>query len=273
MKIAAKIILILLSIPIFFLCILSINIRFQFLKYGFWTATLYKADAYSKVSLLLKDRLVEKVVAGGGKANDVSDLSVLFSAGNLKIFTESNIKSLLTYANGGSSELKVFIPLSNGNISKESDLKDFAATTREMSLGEFLKEFNVDSLKAEDFTPISKLGMLSWALTILSLFLLILIILLIYLLSTSGRRMIFLGIMFLIASFSTFSLYFLGRVSERFVIEKFIDDVNIGKSLAGIIVPPIIENIIYIWLWFAVSAAVFGVLLFFVKKPAINKTK
>ena len=100
MKVLGKILLIVLSIPVFLLCILSINFRFQLLEPGFWTNSLEKGNVYSQVSDLLKDRLITKVTASGGRASDIGDLGSLISPRNLRIFVEVNVESILSYAKG-----------------------------------------------------------------------------------------------------------------------------------------------------------------------------
>ena len=88
MKFVSKILLIILSVPILVLCVLSINVRLQFLSSDFWIGTFEKADVYTQISTSLSSRLLDKVVAGGGKGSDVAVLSSLISPNILKIFFE-----------------------------------------------------------------------------------------------------------------------------------------------------------------------------------------
>lgn len=273
MKIVAKILLILISIPVFFLCIISINIRFQFLESGFWINSFEKGNVYSQISTSLKDRLIAKVVANGGKGSDVADLSSLISPRNLRLFFENNAKSILTYANGGSKEINVFVPLAAESVPDGADLKDIESTSRQMSLKEFLKEFNITIFAESDITYIAKFGFWSWVFTSVSFALLILIFILIYSLTKAGSRLTAAAVSFSLSGILAGVVYFTANALSSTLSAKFINSPNIGRALAVIIAPPIVANVAQIWLWFGVSGLILGILLFFVKKPAINKSR
>ena len=271
MKVLGKILLIVLSIPVFLLCILSINFRFQILKSGFFFNTFEKGNVYSQISDLLKDRLITKVTAGGGNVGDIGDLSSLISPRNLRIFVEVNVESILSYANGKSKELTLAVPLSVEKVSEGVDLKDFESTTRKMSFGDFLKEFNITALEKSDIKFISYLGTISWAAIGISFFLLILICIFIYLLTDEKKRLTPLGIMFLLLGGLTSILYFITGFLGRSLAGNVTENSGIGASFIAIVAPPFIENMIKIWILFGLMSIAFGVLLFFIKKPVYNK--
>ena len=102
-----------------------------------------------------------EVTASGGRASDIGDLGSLISPRNLRIFVEVNVESILSYANGKSKELTLAVPLSVEKVSEGVDLKDFESTTRKMSFGDFLKEFNITALEKSDIKFISYLGTIS----------------------------------------------------------------------------------------------------------------
>jgi hypothetical protein len=263
MKILAKILLVLVSIPVFFLCILSINVRFQLLSSRFWINTFEKNAVYSQISAEIGTRLTSKVVAGGGEESDITVLSALVSTDNLKYFFEKNIQSFISYANGKSSEITIFIPFS-------SELGDFS---EEISLMDFLDEFNIAVVSESDIQMISKYGFFSWMAFVALLTLLVLIFVLLYLLTDSGKSLVSQGMAFILFGTTLTMAFFIGQFAGEVISRDFTGSSNIGTSLMAIITPPIIQNLIRTWIWIGILLFIFGILLFFIKKPAIFKSK
>src|SRR5574340_181787 len=110
MKFIAKFLLTIIAIPVFIILVLSVNIRFQFLSSKFWTNTLEKGNVYSKISSVISENLESKVVAEGGGKNDAAILTSLVSPLNIKDFAQSNIQSIIDYANGKESEFGLYVP-------------------------------------------------------------------------------------------------------------------------------------------------------------------
>ncbi|EKE12756.1 MAG: hypothetical protein ACD_13C00144G0061 [uncultured bacterium] len=267
MKFVSKILLIILSVPILVLCVLSINVRLQFLSSDFWIGTFEKADVYTQISTSLSSRLFDKVVAGGGKGSDVAVLSSLISPNILKIFFEENIKSILLYANGKSSEIVVFTPFSTDSILRGVKAEDLGNFSEKMTLDDFLKKFNITGINEKDIQIVSKFGIWSWLFVIGSLSLLALVLVLTYLLTGTGKRLTTMGIELTLSGICVLVVNFLADFIVKSFTENFAGSANVGTSLIAITAPPIIQNITQIWIWFGISSLILGVLLFFIKKP------
>jgi hypothetical protein len=265
--------LVILSVPVFILSVLSINIKSQFLSAGFWINTFEKANVYSQISTSVSDRLADKVVAGGGKISDITALSNLISPYNIKVFFEKNVKSILLFANGKSSEIIVFTPLPTKNIPVGTKTDEFSKFSEKMTLDDFLKNLNITGVTKEDFQIISKFGVWSWILIGTSFALLLLVLVLTYALIDAGRHLTAMGIEFALSGILILSSYFLAGFIGKYLTENFVKSANIGTSLAAIAAPPVIANVAQVWVWFALSSILLGVLLFFVKKPAKNSLR
>lgn len=273
MKFVAKVILIILSIPISILCILSINIRFQFLSFGFWANSFERGNVYSQISKSLEDRLVAKVVAEGGRKSDIGVLSNLISSSGLKNFFEENAMGVLDYANGQSSEITVFAPNLMESSKEGFDIGDLGSLSQKMRLSDFLKEYNVAGLSESDILIISKFGIWSWMLLGVSFTLLILVLALIYLLTNGGKYLKAQGVALTLSGSLILIVYFAGTFLSKLLTERFVGSSNVGASLIAIAAPPIIKNVLQIWIWFGVSAVFLGILLFFIRKPVYNYKK
>lgn len=270
MKFLAKSILIVLTIPFFVLCALSINIRFQFLLDKFWISTFKNSNVYLQISKEMEGKLISKVVATGSKKEDVGLLSGIVSSENIESFFESNIKSFLSYANGSSSEIMVYVPLSVKDNSSYDSLGNFR---EKMSLTDFLQALNISNIKESDMRVVSKFGIWSWILTTSSFILFFIVLFLEYLLTDSGKRFTSLGISLLFSGFTLLAISFLISFAGFRLSQNFQNSTNFTTSLAAIVTYPLIGNITRIWNWFGVSATVLGAILFFVKKPVNNKLK
>jgi hypothetical protein len=270
MKVVAKILLTILTIPILLLCILSINIRSQFMSSGFWINTFEHANVYSKISNSIENRLTPRVEAEGGKWSDIGELSNIISAKSIKNIFEDNIRSILSYANGRDKELMLYTPLPiKDNLSQE-DLNNLDNYSEKNTVGDFIKEFNITSVNESDFKIISKFGIYSWIFTAVTYVLLLLILISGYLITSYGKHFISLGISLILSGTVIVGGYILGIISADILTSRFTQSTGIGTSLVAIMAPPVIFKITQIWIWFGVSTIIIGVMLLFMKKPVYN---
>jgi len=273
MKFVLKLLLIILGIPVFLLFVLSVNIRFQLLSPDFWIGTFRNANTYSQISQSLSIRFVSRVVAEGGKVSDVELLSGLISPESISGFTEENISNLLTYANGKAPQLIVYMPLSLQGIAKNADITSINDLSQRMTFDEFVREYSIQDISQSDIVVISRFGMWSWIAFATSAILFILIVYLIYLLVPGGKRLVAPGILLLICGLLVLGGYFVGKSTATQLTANYLLSADIGQSLMAIIFPPLIYNLVHLWVWFGGIGTFLGVLLFFIRKPAINKLK
>jgi hypothetical protein len=271
MKIIARVLLIILAFPIFVLCALSINVRFQFLSPVFWTSTFEKGTVYSRISESMKSRLIQNVVAEGGKESDVASLSNLISANGLKVFAEENITSILAYANGKSPEVIVYVPAATKDFSEVSTQGSLQDLLQKMPLSDFLKDFNISGINPSDLILISKFGMFSWLLFAVSLVLLFLLLLAAYGVTDSGKRLVTPGIVLLLPGLLVLAASFAADFASDVLNINFAASSNIGASLVAIIAPPVIRGMAIFWLWFGALSVLLGISLFFIKKQGLKK--
>ncbi|KKR89523.1 MAG: hypothetical protein UU39_C0033G0004 [Candidatus Woesebacteria bacterium GW2011_GWD1_41_12] len=270
MKLIAKILLVLISIPVILMCLLSINIRLQFLSSGFWISAFEKGDVYIKTSSVIENKLITRVVAEGGKESDVTVLSGLISPSSLKYFFENNIDSLLLFANGKSLEMMVYVPLTLSDALEGNDYYNLENFSEKMTMTEFLEKFNVIGVNASDLQMISRLGIWSWAFVAVSFILLVIIIFLMYRLTQAGKRLVAPAVPLILSAILIIGASYAGKFGGRVLAEGFTGSPNIGTSLAAIITPPVIRDVAKIWIIFGASLFILGVLLLFIKKPLYN---
>lgn len=261
MKVIARILLIITAIPIFVLLVISVNIKFQFLNSNFWIQSFNRGNVYKQLSEDLKGRLQERTVEEGGNASDVEDLSSLISENNIKIFFEENIKSVILYANGKSPEIIVTFPFSN-------NLWNLSQT---MKLSDFLKENNIEIINPSDIQKISNIGHISTAVFILLAIFSIAVCILLFVLTNKGSHFTCLGLPFLFSGIIFIFLYAAGIFSGNILLNEFVGNSNVGKSMTAIIAMPIIDKLSTVWLWTGFLFIVSGIVLFFIKKPANNQ--
>lgn len=268
MKFIAKTLLILIGIPLIIVCMISVNIKFQLLSSGFWIKTFESGNVYSQVSTIVENRLIERVEAEGGMQSDVKVLSDLISPQSLKTVFERNIESVLLYANGKTSEMSVFVPLSLGDALEGRDYYNLDNFSEKMTFAEFLEKFNIGGVKSSDIEAVSKFGLQSTILIITSFVALLLIFALMYLATGSGKRLIAPAVALtmsgLIILGSSFGIGYMSRT----LTTEFTDGTNIGASLITVFAPPVIQNLMDIWIWFGASSLVLGIAALFIRKPA-----
>ena len=237
----------------------------------FWTETFEKGDVYSQVSSVIKNKLITRVVAEGGKESDVTVLSGLISSGSLKYFFENNIDSILLFANGRTPEIIVYVPLTLSDAIEGNDFYNLENFSEKMTVTEFLEKFNIIGVNASDLQMISKFGLWSWIFVVVSFVLLVLIILTLYRLTGERKHLVAPGTSLILSGILIITASFVGDFGGRILTEGFRESANMGTSLVAIMTPPIIQNVATIWIRFGALMLVLGILLLFFKKPVYNK--
>jgi len=271
-KFIAKLVLTIILIPVFLIFLLSINLRFQLLVPSFWQKAFVSGDVYSKLSLSINKNLESQVIAQGGRAGDVKILTDLISSTNLEDMISKNVNNFLGYANGKASEIIVYIPVSK--IPEPLLSQNFNAVKEQMSLPDLIKEFHVAGISANQIQTISHVGEWTWLLFIFATLLLALILFFLYLCVSAGKRLVAPAIALILSGLFGTAVYFLGTLIRKSWVGGLAGDSNTVNSLVGIMAPPIMEEILRIWLLFSAGAMILGIVLLFFKKPGyIRKPK
>jgi len=260
MKFTAKFLLTVISIPVFILLMLSINIRFQFMSSKFWIDTFAKGNVYSKISTVITSKLESKVSDEGGVKSDITVLTDIISPLNVKSFFEENIRSILSYANGKAIVIEVYAP----PLAPTS--KDI--TLEKMSLSDFLSEYNISGLNQNTLQEIAKFGIWSWLFFSASLAVFLLIMTFMYLLATPGSHLGGMGVVLILSGALAVAFYFVLNYSAVLLVNNFTGSANIGTAMGVIAAPPVILEAVRIWGITGVLALLTGIVLFFLKKPA-----
>ncbi|HUC95152.1 MAG TPA: hypothetical protein VMR19_04095 [Candidatus Saccharimonadales bacterium] len=272
MKFIIKLVLTIIFIPVFLIFILAINLRFQILAPSFWEKVFISGDVYTKLSTSINENLESEAVIEGGKPGDVNILTDLISPENLQDAINKNINNFLEYANGKTGEIVVYIPVSK--IPKAFLSTSFNTVKEQMSLSDLIKEFNISGISAAQIQMISHLGEAAWLILLFSASLVVLILCLLYLCVSPGKRLVAPGLALILSGLTELSIYFMGTFVGSNFAGNLVGISNVGDSLIGIIVPPILKGLFNLWLPNAIGAIVFGTVLLFIKKSGyIRKPK
>jgi hypothetical protein len=264
MKLVAKVILIIIFIPVFLVFLLAINLRFQLLAPSFWEKSFVSGDVYSKLSLEINNNLESQVITQGGKVGDVTILTDLTSVANLQDTINKNINNFLEYANGKSGEIIVYIPV--GKIPKSLLSQNFSLISEQVTLPELFKEFNVTEISPAQIQMISYFGQISSIGLLLAALLLVLILSLLYLLVRPGQRLLAPGIALILSGIFGMAVVFLGTLIQNSWTENLTGSSGTMSLFTGIIIPPIMGGVLKMWSPFAIGAIILGIVLLFLKR-------
>lgn len=269
MKFTANLFLILLFIPVFVLCLLSAAVKYQLLKPAFWTTSLNTHNVYPKLTTVLKEEVDLQIVKGGGSKNEAKVLTGLITTENIKDFTERNLVNILGYTNGDKKELNIYLPVNK--IPKGLLPVSLGSISEETSFATLLKEFNIKSIDASQSAMLAGIGKNTSYLFNGTLVLLFLFTVLMFLLVEPGGRFIGLGVAYVLAGISSFGITQLGIQIQLNLAKNLSQKPDFLQTLSGLILPPLIQDLIIYGDVIALVFLVLGVLFFFFKKPQFNK--
>lgn len=271
MKFFVRTILVIIYIPIFLIFLFAVNLRFQLLTPSFWDKTFSSGDTYSKLSESINKNLESQTIAEGGRASDVKILTDLITPENVKDAISRNINNVLQYANGKTKELTVYIPVNK--IPETLLSKNLNKVKTEMSLTALLKEFNVSGISASQIQLISRVGSVSWLVFITTSLLMVLLFYLLYISVGFGKRLVAPGMALIISGIVALFVVGAGTVIQINWAKDLAGSPNMGDSIIRMVVPPIIQSVLRVWLYSAVVVLILGFALVFVKKSEYNKLK
>jgi hypothetical protein len=271
MKFIIKSFLAILFIPVFLLLLLAVTFKFQLLDSSFWQKTFSQGSVYSNLSASLGSYIEEKVTAEGGSRSDAKIFTDLVSPENLKDVIDKNLAEVLTYLNGESKGIIVYVPLDK--VPPQLLPQKLGKISQHMALGDFLREFNMGEISPSQIASLSSLGRDSWYFLALAAVLTTGILILLLLLVDTGGRFVAAGTALVISGVIVVAGVGVGRIIFSGMANTLLKKPNITQEIVGSLLPPIALGILNLWVYFGAAALVLGIVLFFIKKPYYNKPK
>lgn len=108
MKSIAKLILIILLVPISLVAVIASTVKFQLLEPKFWQDVFKSNNVYINLSKDLKVYTEDQIIKGGGKKSDLESLTNVITPDIIEDFTVRNLDNFLGFANGKKKELLVY---------------------------------------------------------------------------------------------------------------------------------------------------------------------
>ncbi|MCX6705242.1 MAG: hypothetical protein NT162_02795 [Candidatus Woesebacteria bacterium] len=264
MKLIAKIILIIIFVPVFLLFLLAVNLRFQLLAPSFWEKAFTSGDVYSRLSVSINKNLETQTIAEGGRASDVKVLTELITSENLKETINKNVNNILQFVNGKTPEIIVYVPV--GKIPKSLLSKNFSKITEQTKLTDLLKKFNMSGVSPVQIQMIAHVGVGAWFFFVILCLISVLLLYPLYLLVDSGKRVVAPGVALILSGLLALFVTASGTIIRINWAKDITENSNIRDATIGIIAPPVIQGVLSAWLLFAAAAIILGIVLFFVKK-------
>lgn len=254
MKFIAKLILIILFIPVFFISIVSVTFKTKLLDVSFWQNAFAAHNVYANLSSSLKTTFENQVSQEGGSRSDAKVLTDLITPLNVKDLVDKNLTNLLGYMNGTAKELFVYVPYKL--VPKSLLPNGISGMPQEIPIATFLMKFNITGIGVDQIKNISLVGIVSTYLTAISVGLLILFIFLLFLLTQRGERLIPLSVPLIISGFMTLSM---ARIGSSLSLA--------GGEIVSNVTGAIISELSSFWVVTGLVLIFLGVVLVFVRRP------
>lgn len=271
MKVAAQVLLIVFFVILFFVGLVSTAFKFQLLDYNFWQGTFRKYDVYQNLAVVSKDSFESQIAKEGGNKNDIKILTDLISEENAKDIVDRNLWNLLSFANGKSSQINIYLPVDK--VPKSLLPKNISSMKSEMSLPDLLTKFNFRDWQNLPWQELSYLGKTINYFFVGTISLLFLILILLILLVKKGSRFTGLGIAFVLSGGFSFLLVNIASNISKVLSSGLTSKSSIASVIAGIVIPPVVTEVIYLWQILATVLFAVGAVLFFIKKPGYNNPR
>jgi hypothetical protein len=271
MKVAAQVLLVIFFVILFFVGLISSAFKFQLLDYNFWQSTFQKNDVYQNLAVVSKDSFESQIAKEGGNKNDIKILTDLISKENAKDVVDRNIWNFLSFANGKSSQINIYLPVDK--VPKSLLPKNISSMKPEISLSDLFTKFNFQNWQNLPWQELSYLGITTQYFFFGTVSLLSLIMILLILLTEKGSRFIGLGIAFVLSGSFTFLLVNISASISKAISGGLTNKSSIASVIAGVIIPPVVTEVIYLWQILATVLFAIGAALFFIKKPRYNNPK
>jgi len=270
-KILAQVLLVIFFVILFFVGLISATFKFQLLEYNFWQSTFQKNNVYQNLAVVTKDSFESQIAKEGGNKNDIKILTDLISKENAKDVVDRNLWNFLSFANGKSSQINIYLPVDK--VPKSLLPKNISGIKTEMTLSDLLTKFNFQDWQNLPWEKLSYLGTTIHYFFVGTLLFLFLILTLLILLVEKGSRFISLGIAFVLSGSFTFLFVNIAANINKVISGGLTDISSIISVIAGTMIPPVVTEVIYMWQILATVLFAIGLALFFIKKPGYNNSK
>jgi len=271
MRLVASMFLVIFFILIFLVGLFAATFKFQLLDYDFWKVAFERHSVYQSLAISSKNFLESQVGKEGGSKNDAKVLTDLITTENVKDFVGKNIQNILSFVNGRTPQIIVYIPV---NIIPKNLLpKNLSGIQSEILLQDLLTKFNY---KDYQNLPLRELGRLGWSATFVFMglvSLLLIILILLTLLVQEGSRLTAPGIAVFLSGFLTFILSKIGGSFKTMSSGSLPSSSSFAGVLAGNLLPPLIKEFMKTWSAVGLTLVATGLVLFFVRKPRYNVPK
>lgn len=258
MKTFAQIVLSILFMPLFLISLFSYTFKFQILNVSFLEKAFENYGTYQSLTNAAKVYVEDQIVKGGGKASDSKILTDTITTPNIKVFVNKNLKNILSFVNSQSSEIVVYLPIDK--MPQDLLPRSVIGLSENITLESLLIKLNIKGVQNLPLNTLSTLGQTLYYLFIISCALSLFTILVIYLLAAPGKRLVALGITFLILGIILIPISFFPSES-----------VFMGQELIQIIiastVPAILRGILVFWRYVGTAVFLLGIIFLFLKKP------
>lgn len=268
MKVAAQTLLIIFFLISFTAVLVTATVKFELLNYNFLTNSFKTHNTYSGITKVLKNSINIQVGRGGGEINDIAVLTDLITPENTADFVDKNLFNLLNFVNGNASDLNVYVPINR--IPKDILPKNITEIKEEMTLDELGNRFNIAGLENLPLKEISHIGLYDYYILMTSTVILGTLLILILLLVDVGSRLVAPAVTFILSGFVTILFVLSATDVNKYIVQNFSGSMSINKILALTIVPPVLDDLVKIWMYVGIGLILFGVTLFFVKKPGVK---
>ncbi len=244
--------------------LLSTTARFQLLDTGFWLTTFEKNNVYDNFAKVLKTSTEKQTIKEGGNIGDAAFLTNLLTPENLKDITEKNLSNALTFLNGKSEELIVYIPVSK--IPKDLLPKTIKPISEQMTAEELLKEFNIMGVKSAQIKNLSSIGSWTTYFWLTNFGLIVLVIFLLIRLVNNGSRFVAPGLVFILSGILTLAVVLFGFVVRGSMLTDWVKSSEPSQIILATFAPYIFWGVLRVWLFAGIGLLASGVLLLFLKK-------
>lgn len=271
MKVAAQVLLIIFFIILFFVGLSSAAFKFQLLDYNFWQNTFQKHNVYQNLAIVSRNSFESQIAKEGGNKNDIKILTDLITEENSRDVVNHNLRNLLSFANGASTQINVYLPIDK--VPKSLLPKSISGIKTEMPLTDLLTRFNFQDWQKLPWQDLSNVGKISYYLFVGTVSLLLLISVLLILLVEKKARFIGLGIAFVLSGGFTFFLVSIIANMNQILSKDVVQESSILSVVVGTVIPPIVTEMISSWQILGIILIAVGVALFLIKKPSYNSSK
>lgn len=264
-------ILVILSVPIFLIVLTSVTVKFQLLDFNFWQKTFDKHDIYQNLSTAVKNSLEFQIGKQGAKISDIGIITDLITPTNTKEFVDKNLQNVLSYANGDSKQINVYLPVDK--LPANMLTKSLLGINQQMTLQELLSKFSFQNYQDLNLQNITHLGLYAFDAFLVAALLLLIIFVYLIVLTDHGKRFTSLSASFLV---SGALILILSKILDSLSIEistNLLATTSVLKVVVGTIAPGVTKEITSIWQMIGIILMILSVGLFFLRKPQYNRPK